>query len=161
MKIDFRNNKFRRYIYNYLIDKIIIDEEKLEKIFSLDKKQMNNNDLLKFYFELNNFISQEYLIHMDEAIFNYFIIQKGEFKKFNKILSEEMGGNIFTFKHELWFKLKYYFLPFCFWIFAYKVSLFYEISKHVRLKYCLDSPLSIRIPAMKSFYLAIDRFLEK
>ena len=89
MKIDFKNNKFRRHIYNYLIDKISIDEEKLEKIFSLDKKQMNNNDLLKFYFELNDFIPPEHLIYiMDEAIFNYCIIQKGEFKKFNKIFIE-------------------------------------------------------------------------
>lgn len=146
MKIDFKNNKFRKHLYNHLINCIKRHcKVELKNALLLEKKYINNNDLLKIYFALENSLPEWY--SLDPVIFNFYILQKGGFKKFNKILFEELGKNIFTFKDNLYFKLKYSF----FINYNNEKSLFLEIINHLN---------SFGCDQQKS-YLAIQRFIKE
>lgn len=110
MKFNLRDRKLRKFISNYLINNALFPKEiKLKHAFLLKKKYIDNNDLLRLYFALKAFMPERYLNHeIEVAIFNYYIIKIGQFKKFNEILFKKLGKNIFTLKDELYFKFTYY-----------------------------------------------------
>lgn len=96
---DLRIEEFRRFFHeNLLFDSTYgnnIDAFSFEKnkIFSIiEKNEITNNDLLKFYFQLNKFIIKNNDVKIiDEILFDYKIqrLSVKELDKFIKIIDEE------------------------------------------------------------------------
>lgn len=91
MKASFlRDKNFIDYFYKFMF--AYIAEPDIKSLISIiNKENITNNDLLKFYFQLEDklhWLSQEKKNDIFKAmIFNYQIKQKGELKRFCDIIS--------------------------------------------------------------------------
>jgi hypothetical protein len=96
MKFNLRDKEFKDYIYKSLLSECIINNTKLDsafyELYYMDVSLIEDKDLLKFYFKLNEL---EIIYHkhdlIKEILLNYKILKNG-IDSFNKILSEVTGS---------------------------------------------------------------------
>lgn len=90
---DFRNKEFREYFLNHTIPRI---HDELKDLSLFNKEEINDNDLIQFYFAYSNSTSEIAEVEFTRAIFNYKMnrISKDRLNKFYEITRSRTGRSL-------------------------------------------------------------------